>query len=426
MRRLLPALGLATLSQLAACKGAALAYGTDAASARTAFDDLAGALEARFTNVVRAPKFAYGRLRIARYAFAPSKLVNDTAIWTSSRTTRTGPARDLELRAGLIGNQFTFLAARGVPVPSRPGDQRHLIALEQLGEDDWFWHTEVDHDVGALAPARATDVFRALLASAERPAAAVQSDYRSAFPRTAQALGRLVRIDSIITREASDGSTLVTMRLRIDGTTLGRTFPALGKYVRQYVESARYRFRLSSGGIDWLDAQGAEKTLTIQFRSLDGQLRPLAGGTRIMPDTVTLTVDAKARFGLFTVGVSALQGEFVFVNDHTRERAWAMRFTREPEWHLPLISERLLRSPLRRPFEGRGVVFRLGFRTGDDGQTLLSRTFDVAVRESAIMRFLGNLGFTAVSDYAGKVEEEENRFIAEAMRAMRTDAAGLK
>jgi hypothetical protein len=418
-------LGLAAVTQLAACKGAALAYGADAASARTAFDDLAGALEARFTNVVRASKFAYGRLRIARYALAPSKLVNDTAIWTASRSTRTGPARELELRAGLSGNQFSFLAARGVPVPTRTGDQRHLIALEQLGDDEWFWHTEVDHDVGTFVPARATDVFRALFTSAERPGSAIRADYRAAFPRTAQALGRMVRIDTVITHEASDGSTLVTMRLLIDGTTLGRSFPALGKYVRQYIEPARYRLRLSSGGADWLDAQGAEKTLTIQFRSHDGLLRPLAGGTRTMPDTVTLSVDAKAKFGLFTVGVSSMQGEFAVVNS-PRERAWAIRFTKEPQWHLPLIAERLLRSPLRRPFEGRGVVFRLGVRTGDEGQTLLSRTFDVAVRESAIMRFLGNLGFTAVSDYAGKVEEEENRFIAEAMRAMRGDVAGLR
>ena len=40
------------------------------------------------------------------------------------------------------------------------------------------------------------------------------------------------------------------------------------------------------------------------------------------------------------------------------------------------------------------------------------------------MRFLGNLGFTAVSDYAGKSEEDENRFLAEAFGAMRADIAG--
>ena len=41
------------------------------------------------------------------------------------------------------------------------------------------------------------------------------------------------------------------------------------------------------------------------------------------------------------------------------------------------------------------------------------------------MRFLGNLGFTAMSDYAGQVEEEESRFIAESMAAFRADISAL-
>lgn len=415
-----------------ACRGAALAYGTDPVAARVAFDELGEAIEARFSNVVRAPKFAKARLRIARYAFAPSKLVNDTAIWTGSRSTRAGPERDLELRAGLNGNQYTFAAVRGVDVPTRLGDQRHLISVRQLGEDDWFWHTDVDHAVGSMPPSRATDVFRALFLATERrgttaaqAAAAIRTDYRTAFPRTTGALGRLVRLDSVSSLAQADGSTLVTLRFRVQGDTLARSFPAFGKYIRKYVEPARYHLRLASAGADWFDAQAVDRVLTVRFRTAGGELRPLAGGPRTMPDTLTLHVDALAKFGLFTVGVTEMRGEFVHVRTAT-ERAWAMRFTQEPQWHLPLIAERLLRSPLRRPFEGSGVVFRLGFRSGPSGQTLLSRTFDVAVRESAIMRFLGNLGFTAMSDYAGTVEEEENRFIAEAMRAMRADMAGLR
>jgi hypothetical protein len=49
----------------------------------------------------------------------------------------------------------------------------------------------------------------------------------------------------------------------------------------------------------------------------------------------------------------------------------------------------------------------------------------VAVHESTIVRWLGNLGFTAMDDFAGRVELEEARFIAEAMRAMRQDVAVL-
>jgi hypothetical protein len=424
--RALLASALLSLTLVASgCRAAALAYGPDVATAQGAFDDLASAFEARFTNVVRDATFTRARLRVARYALAPSKLVNDTTLWTASRTTTAGAQRDLELKAGLVANQFRFHAVRGAPLPVSVGDQRHLISLQQVAEDDWFWHTEVDHAVGRLAPSRSADVFRALFASAERPATAIRADYRAAFPRTADALGRLMRLDSIATRAQPDGSTVVTLRFTVDGDTLGRSFPAFGKYVRKYVEPARYRLRLTGAGADWLDIAGGDQRLTMQFRSHQGTLRPLAGGTRTMPDTLAILVDAKAKFGLFTVGVSNLQGEFVFVNT-ARERGWAMRFAKEPEWHLPLIAERLLRAPLRHPFEGRGLVFRLGLRSGADGTTLLSRTFDVAVRESAIMRFLGNLGFTAVSDYAGQVEEEENRFIAEAMRALRADMNALR
>ena len=143
-----------------------------------------------------------------------------------------------------------------------------------------------------------------------------------------------------------------------------------------------------------------------------------------MPDTLILTVDAMAKLGLFSVGVSNLVGEFVHV-DTPRERAWQLRFTREPKWHLPLIAERLLSSAIRHPFEGNGVFFKLGLRTGPAGQTISERVVDVAVKESAIMRWLGNLGFTAMSDFAGSVEEEENRFLVELFRAMRADMAAL-
>ena len=217
----------------------------------------------------------------------------------------------------------------------------------------------------------------------------------------------------------------MTLQITVSGDRLKRDFPAFAKYISKYVEPARYRYRLSDrGGSDWFDADARNQLLTIRFRSHDGQLQPLVGAARRMPDTLQIHVDALAKLSLFTVGVTKMQGEFVHTK-HAQERGWAMHFTKDPEWHLPLIAERLLRSPLRRPFVGKGVLFTLGLRAGPEGQTLLTREFDVTVRESAIMRFLGNLGFTAMSDYAGAVEEEESRFIAESMRAFRADVAAL-
>jgi hypothetical protein len=406
------------------CRSVTLAYGGDPATARANADAFASAFEHRFTNVARTPKFSNARLRLGRYALAPSKLVNDSALWTSSRSTRVGPERDLELYASLVDGRYTFVAKPRAPSPARVGDERHIIRLASLGGDDWRWTTDVDHAIGGLPPARVNDVARALFASAERPAPAVRNDYRMTFPRTAQALGRLFTIDSLHTQPQADGSTLVSLQLLARSDGLKDGFPAFAKYIDKYVAPARYRFRLTDRtGAEWFDVQGGRSRTVIRFRSRGGELQPLAGADRRMPDSLLITVDALAKIGFFTVGVTSMQGDFVHVSTGT-ERAWAMRFTKDPKWHLPLIAERLLRTPLERPFEGTGVVLRMNVRTGQDGVSLLGRMVDLAVRESAIMRFLGNLGFTAMSDYAGPVEEQENRFIAEAFRAMRADIRG--
>ncbi len=409
------------------CKAVTLAYGPDLATARSYADSFAAAVQARFTNVVRTPRFNHARVRIARYALAPSKLASDTSLWTSMRTTAAGPARDVELVAGLVNGQFRFAERPSAPLPARTGDERHRMRLEKLttDENDWIWRTEVDHAIGAMPPARLTDVFRALFASAERPANTIRDDYRTAFPRTSRAVGRMFSIDSIDSDTQSDGSTLVALHILVSDDRLKATFPAFATFVRKYVEPARYRYRLTDrSGAEWFDAKAADRRLVLRFRSHRGELQPIFGATRRMPDSLQLHVDAMAKLGLFTVGVTKMQGEFVHVHAAT-ERGWAMRFTKEPEWHLPLFTERMLNTPLKRPFEGGGIVFRLGLRSGPQGQTMLSRTFDVAIRESAIVRFLGNLGFTAMNDYAGPVELEEHRFIAEAMAALRADISGI-
>jgi hypothetical protein len=406
---------------LSGCRGGAFAYGPELKAAQANFDGIIAGFEARFTNVSRQQKVQYGRMRIGRYAFAPSKLVDDTAIWTGMRTSRTGAERDAEWQAGLTNNQFQFVPRAGTPTPARLGDQRHLISVAQRGPDDWFWHTVVEHHVGAIPPARLSDVARGIFLSAERPGSAMRADYRSAFPRTTTAMGRLLTMDSINAISQLDGSTLVSMQVRIDSRRIASNFPQYAKFLQKYVEPAKYRYRLADRyGNDWFDAQAANRVLTMRFRTKGGVLQPLTGAARPMPDTLILNVDAMAKLGLFSVGVSNMVGEFVHLST-PRERAWQIRFTKEPKWHLPLIAERLLSSAIRRPFEGSGVYFKLGLRTGPNGQTISERVVDVAVKESAIMRWLGNLGFTAMSDFAGQVEEEENRFLVELFRAMRTD-----
>ena len=67
------------------------------------------------------------------------------------------------------------------------------------------------------------------------------------------------------------------------------------------------------------------------------------------------------------------------------------------------------------------MLFRIVVRDSDAGQTLIARRFDVAVQESAIVRWLGGLGGKAMDDFAGRAEVEENRFTAEVLSALRAD-----
>jgi hypothetical protein len=174
----------------------------------------------------------------------------------------------------------------------------------------------------------------------------------------------------------------------------------------------------------WFVVDGRGDRVTLQFRARDGRLQPLDGPARTMPDTLRLMVDGSAKLGLFTVGVQQMRGEFVFVRS-ADEAGWSMRFDAPPEWDLPPIAGRLVRGSLNRPFEGSGVTARLTVKRLGNGQTAIHRRTEVAVSESAIMRWLGNLGFTAMDDFAGRVELEEARFLSEAMLAMRQDIAAL-
>lgn len=417
----------ALLIGVAGCRAVTPAFATDPAGARLTADALLSAFEQRMTRVVRAPRYANARTRMARFVAAPSRLVEDTSLWTTLRTTRTGAFRELLIAGTLANGQYTFTVRPQALPPVHTGDSRHVITLAQLPTpDDWQWTTVVENAVGNMTPARATDVIRAFFASMERPATAIRADYGSALPRTTTAFARLLLLDSLQTVKQADGSTVVSWQWIIDEDRLRAAgFPSFAQYVHRYVAPASYRIRLTdASGAEWLVARAANSRLSLRVRTHDGELQPLTGPARRMPDTLALHTEGSAKISIFTVGFSNLTGEFVHTRTAT-ERGWAMRWTKEPEWHLPLFTESLLHAPLARAFEGAGVQLRIGFSKGAEGQTLLARTATGVARESAILRWLGSLGFTALSDYAGRVEAEENRFLADLFTAMRQDLAAV-
>jgi hypothetical protein len=329
-------------------------------------------------------------------------------------------SRLLELEGAQNGGAYVFTPRAGLPVPTRAGDARHEIRLQWLREGEYQWNTTVEHAVGGVKPEEAAAAMSAWLEAFQRPEHDIRSDVRTVLPRTSAALGRLFVLDSVRTLPLVDGSTVVDLRFRADAKRIRPTMPAFADYVDKYVQRGRATMELGDGrGARWLAFAMDDGIFRFRFRTRDGRLLAIDGPARPMPDSVTIEASAFERFLIFDVGVSEMSGDFTMVRG-PRERGWSMRFHRSPRWHLPLAVKHLISGALNRPFEQSGMLLRIALRD-DGGQTVLARRFDVAVKESAIVRWLGGLGSRAMEDFVGRAEVEENRFLADALLALRAD-----
>ena len=209
-----------------------------------------------------------------------------------------------------------------------------------------------------------------------------------------------------------------------DRAGLRRRYPALADYVHKYVDPARYCFVLTDrAGTPYFEASQKDRLVTIRVRTLDGQLVSLGGPARPMPDTLQLRVDFNVRVKIFHVGFHDLVLDFVNSGRGDELREWTVTPRREPQWDLPFLGARLLRAPLRRPFTGEGSLYRMGIRAGEAGApTVLLRHSRLPVQESAILNFLNSLSGTAMVDFGGQVQREENAWLRELFLAAREDA----
>lgn len=399
------------------------AFGPTLATATANAGDFFSAAAMRFTDVRRDAKFAAARGKLGRYALTPSKLFGDTTVWTASGPT----SRTLMLSGRYANGHYTIASSAALPTIQRPGDSRHVIRLDRLpGDDEFTWATDVDFAIGRITAAQAADVVSSLVRAAEgRTGGELRADYRSAFPRASAALGRLLTIDTIHTMSDATGATTVDLTISIHSKRLRATYPAMASYVDKYVAPARFRLTVSDrNGVPFFTTAAAKNRVTVRARVKDGRFVALQGAPRPIPDALQMRSEAYAKFGIFTVGASDVVSDLSIVRSPS-ERGWALRFNREPDWHLPLAAATFLKSPLRRPFADGGATFRLTVRDGPGTPTIVARHTETAVQESAVLRFLGALGSSALNDFAGKSEEEENRFWVDAFNALRDDAAPL-
>ena len=405
------------------CRDSAAAFGPNLLAARANSDEFLYSVGSRFTNIQRPPRLIHARQQFGHYALTPSGVYNDTTVWLAF-----GPDS-----SRLFGNEGVFATDRYIvraslsnTLPNALTESREIVRLRKLGQGDYEWYTNVDVALGRI---RARDVAhvvaRTLAAGEGRSPAAIRADYRASFPRTGAALGRLFRVDTLKTTHDAEGGTTFDVAIRLTPDILKASMPNYAAYIDKYVSSGRYRVTLTDRtGARWLEARAANYYVHFRMRSRNGRFAPLDGPLREMPSALTIRVDMSMRILLFRVGWTDMVGEFNII-DTPEERGWGMRFAREPDWRLPPSVGYLLKSSLRRPFQGNGIPIRISIRDNPGSQTLLNRRLSLTVRESGILRFLNRLSGTAVGDFLGPSEREANRFNADALRALRADVSSL-
>ena len=356
-----------------------------------------------------------------RGALAPSRVFDDSAVWTAM----SGDVRILETAGSFVDGHYALTSRSGPPAPARPADARHVTTLARLAEGEYRWDTTVDFALGSIRPADvATLVSRLLSAGQGRTEADLRAELAAASPRSSAVLGTMFTLDSLRPLELADGTTLMTLGASVHSENLRRGFPALADYVRKYLDPARYRFVLTDrAGVPFLDVSQRDRIIVLRVRTQHGKLVPLSGAARALPDSMQLHVDFNMKIKIFHVGFHNLVMDFTNAARGDEERDWAVLARREPQWDLPLIAARLLRAPLRRPFAGEGSLFRIGVRAGEAGApTVLLRHSRLPVQESSILNFLNSLSGTAMDDFGGEVQREENTWLHELFVALREDA----
>ena len=384
--------------------------------------ELLGALAARFGPADRSPRLAAVRPRLVAGALAPSRIYDDTALWSSRHDT----TRTLAIAGASTANGYLLSWEPQVAPPDEAGEARHLMHLTRLAAREYRWRTRDELAIGDAGAAELGDAVAALLAETRgRTALELRTVTRLALPRTTAAFGTLFSMDSVRATTHDDGTVSLALAARLDARRLQGRHPHFARYLEKYVRPLRYRVVIADdAGTPWMELRRARGVMTVRLRLRDGVPTALVGPARALPDTLRIHVEAFARIMRFEVGVTDLHGDLALIRG-PHARGITARFHREPRWHLPLASQRLLGAPLRRPFEGEGTSLTLAMRDEPGRQSLAVREIDVSVRETGVLSFLNGLGGRVVTDAGGVVEAERDTWLRDLLQALQSDLSTL-
>ena len=388
----------------------------------TKLEEASDAIAARFTHPERSGRFESSRRKLVSGALHPSRVFSDTSLWL---TTATPGNRAMWAYGSLTPRGYRFdVVEHGVL--NDLGDTRHAITLRKTGDGDYQWTTGVDFAIGSITARDVAEMIDVLLTAGHgHDATTLRAAAYGSFPRTGAVMARLFRIDSLLLRPGPLGTTLVTLAVGIHTETLRKTAPHFADYLSKYVDQSKYRFLVTDkAGVPYFEATGGNRKLTIHYRvRADGMVSTL-GPPRPMPDSLRLISDLNVPVKIFNVGWRNLNTEFV-IGRSERSRSWLFVARTEPQWDLPLVTARLIRTPLRHPFQGAGSSFEIAVIDSAGGQTLLARRARLEVKESAIMRFLSSLVARVFDDLDAAVEQEEADFVRDLMGAFQQDTRAI-
>ena len=414
--------GLLTLASSACGSSPAASLGETPKAASANTHAFFRALALRFGPLTRSERLAVVRPRYVRGSLAPSRIFDDTVVWAA----RDGDVRTLVVAGTpLADGRYALDIVPDAGIPAETGDSRHIMQLRSAGDDVYEWRSLDELAVGPASAASLDTMRQRFLAAAEGHSADVlRLGWRVALPRTSEALGRLFSMDSLATAPLPDGSTTVAMRLSLHPDRLRAVYPDYADWIRKYVGATRYRLTLADPrGEPYVQLSALGGMVRIRARTRHGILQPLAGPVIDAPlDSMRLRLDFSGRMSIFTVGLANLVADVARVHE-PHERGWDMRFRHEPRWRFPLAVDHLMRDALRRPFAGEGTWMRVTARDAPGQPTILARDFRMDVQESAIVRWIGGVGNSAMRDVTIRVERQKDQFFADALLALGADLA---
>jgi len=418
MRRfagLLPLLSLFLL--LPGCPEAARPLGSGPGGPAAA-DDLAVAIATRFGPIERGPAFDAARPKLARSAMVPSRVFDETDVWT----TREADVRQLDLFGHRDGEKYRLDMRPSAPPPEDAGDYRGRLRLNKIEKGRFEWTMREELAVGPVRPADLADAVTGLLRSAEGVSAEeARAQAAQTFPRAAEVFSRLFRLETL-ELAPEGGGTAIRVGLRLDPEGMEETAPKYAAFLKKWAAPMRMSaVATDAAGVSWWSVDAADMLWTVRLRVRDGSLVPLEGTPdRRVPDELTVTADYSTKAGPFTIGVRDLVVD-VTLTRSPGEKGYVVHYRQEPGWRLPFLIKPFLRGSLRYPFDGPGSSASLAVRESTDGPTEFVREFRFRVRESWIIRWLGGRGNEAMSDFRKGAELEADRYNQECLYALRDD-----